>query len=147
MIALDMSAVFDMIDHNVPLQQLQHTFGITGFAFDWIKSYCHDHRSYINWGSGQSVTSILDIAILLGSFLGPRLFTLYVAALAKIITSFGAQHHQYADNTYLYIFASKEELTMGVQTIEHCADALYSWLSHNGLAVNPLRSKFCVTQA
>ena len=51
--------------------------------------------------------------------------------------SFGSRHHQYADDTYLYVFACKEELTTGIQTIERCASALYDWLSHNGLALNP----------
>ena len=39
---------------------------------------------------------------------------------------FGTQHHQYTDDTYLYIFASKEELIKGIQTTERCAHALYN---------------------
>ena len=38
---------------------------------------------------------------------------------------------------------------MGIQTIERCADALYNWLSHNGLALNPSKSEviqFSVSQ-
>ena len=38
---------------------------------------------------------------------------------------------------------------METQTIERCADALYNWLSHNGLAVNPSKSEviqFSVSQ-
>ena len=50
----------------------------------------------------------LHIAVV---FPGPLLFTLYVTSLAKLTTCFDAQHHQYADETYPYMFASKEELT------------------------------------
>ena len=58
--------------------------------------------------------------------------------------------NHYANDTYLYIFASKEELTTGIQTTEQCAYALYNWLSHNGLSLNPSKSKviqFSVFQA
>ena len=34
-----------------------------------------------------------------------------------------------------------EELNAGIQTMEHCADALCNWLSHNGLALNPSTSQ------
>ena len=71
-----------------------------------------------------------------GSSLGPLLFSLYVAPLANVTNSFGSRHHQ-----YLYVFASKEELTTGIQTIERCASALHDWLSHNGLALNPSKSE------
>ena len=63
--------------------------------------------------------------------------------------SFGAQHHQYADDTHLYIFANKEELTTGIHTIEQLTDTLYNWFLHNGLALNPCKSEaiqFSVTQ-
>ena len=78
------------------------------------------------------------------------LFIRYVATLAKVTECFGAQHHQYVDDTYLYIFASMEELTMDIQTTERCAHALYNWLSHNGLALNPSKLEviqFSVSQA
>ena len=56
MIALDMSAAFDMIDHDV-LQRLQNTFGIGGTAPNWIRSLLHDRHSYVKRASGQSATS------------------------------------------------------------------------------------------
>ena len=97
----------------------------------------------------QSATSTSHIGVPQGSSLSPLRFTLYVATLAKVTEYFGAQHHQYADDTYLYILASRE-LTTGTQTFDRCADALYNWLSHIGLAINPSKSKviqFSISQA
>ena len=42
---------------------------------------------------------------------------------------------------YLYIFADNEALTVGIQIIERCTDALYNWLSHNDLELNPSKSE------
>ena len=58
------------------------------------------------------------------SVLGPMLFTLFVAPLAKVMESFDIQHRQYADDTYLYIFANKFELVNAINTIEQCTNSL-----------------------
>ena len=62
LIAFDMSAAFDTINNDALLQQLQHTLGIAELTLDWIRSYLHNRRFYGRWGSGQSVTSMSDIA-------------------------------------------------------------------------------------
>ena len=39
LVSLDISAAFDMVDHNVLLERLSVEFGVTGAARDWIASY------------------------------------------------------------------------------------------------------------
>jgi len=39
---LDLSAVFDMIDHGILLHHLCELFGICGAALEWIFSYLTD---------------------------------------------------------------------------------------------------------
>ena len=93
-IALDMSAAFDTIDQAVLLNRLKHTFGVTGTALEWISSYLSHRQSYVRWGTGQSVTTTVEVSIPQGSVLGPMLFTLFIASLAKVTESFDIQHHQ-----------------------------------------------------
>ena len=72
------------------------------------------------------------------STLGPLLFSLKVTSLMTVTRSLVAHHHQYADDTYLYIFANKDKWTAGIHTIEQW---MYNWLLHNGLVLNPSKSK------
>ena len=64
------------------------------------------------------------------------LFTLYIAPLAIVTNVFGIHHYQNANNTYLHIFVSKKDRSIEVRTLEQCTDAIYDWLSHNGLTLN-----------
>ena len=97
-------------------------FELCRTALNWIRSYLDDRKSFILWGSGQSATSGSKIGVPQGSFLGPFLFSLYVSPLAKVTQSFGSHHHQYADDTYIFVI--KEEWTTGIHTIKQSTDAL-----------------------
>ena len=54
LVALDMSAAFDTIDHTTLVDRLQHTFGVSGQALRWVASYLHDRSTFVKWNSGQS---------------------------------------------------------------------------------------------
>jgi len=55
------------------------------------------------------ITGLLTLAQ--WSSLGPLLFSLYVAQLSAVINSFGVVHHQYANDTQLYITVSKAHIS------------------------------------
>ena len=45
---LDLSAVFDRLDHNFLLQRLQQVIGIKGTAFDWFKYFLSDRFQFVH---------------------------------------------------------------------------------------------------
>jgi len=47
LVLLDLSAAFDMIDHNILLQRLQYVIGIEGNALGWFKSYLFDRFQFV----------------------------------------------------------------------------------------------------
>jgi len=77
----------------------------------------------------------------IGSVLEPLLFTLYIAPIANVISSFDVCHFQNADDTQLYIALKNSD---SVTSLEHCADALYEWFGRNGLSLNPDKSEAIV---
>jgi len=58
-----------------------------------------------------------------------------------MIGSFGVRHHQYADDTQMYIAALKSDLKANIDPLEKCTAAVHQWLLHNGLQLNPSKSE------
>ena len=65
MVALDLSAAFDTVDHEVLISVMEKRYGIIGHALEWIKSYLADRqfKLCVN-GKYQSVKSL--------NYIGPQ---------------------------------------------------------------------------
>ena len=138
MVTLDMSAAFDTIDHTTLVDRLQNTFGVSGQALRWVASYLHDPSTFVKWGSGQSTTAGCKVGVPQGSALDPLPFTLFVGPLANVTQAYGIKHHRYADDTQMYICVKKSDNSSSdIGALKRCTDAVYTWLSNNGLALNP----------
>ena len=74
LVALDLSAAFDTIDHSVLLRRLEHTFGVGGTALSWLRFYLHQRPSFVKTSTAQSSTVVDDTGVPQGSSLGPLLF-------------------------------------------------------------------------
>ena len=56
-------------------------------------------------------------------------------------TRFGVIFHQYADYTQIYLAANKVSLLKATLDLASCTDAVYEWLLHKTLALNPDKSE------
>ena len=54
LIALDLSAAFDAVDHSVPLATLNSNFGIIGITLEWFKNYLAPGDMKIKIGKSYS---------------------------------------------------------------------------------------------
>ena len=144
LVGLDLSAAFDTIDQSTLIRRLDMSFGIRATALGWIRSYLTDRSQYVSVGRARSHTIQCKHGVPQGSVLGPILFTLYVSPIAKIISSFGVTHHQYADDTQLYISLQKNNSDAKTQILTRCSDAVHDWFQSNGLALNPTKSEVIV---
>ena len=45
---LDLSSTFNIINHTVLLQRFEHTMGINGSAFEWLKSYFSGREQFVH---------------------------------------------------------------------------------------------------
>ena len=74
LVMLDLSAVFDTIDHDILFSRMENTLGITGQALAWFKSYLSGRTLRIK--IDKSFSELQDIlwSVPQGSVLGPLLF-------------------------------------------------------------------------
>ena len=137
LVALDLSAAFDTIDHNTLILRLQSCFGVSGPALSWIQSYLRNRSQTVRLGQSLSHSVTLTSGVPQGSVLGPILFAAYISPVGQIVAHHGLCHQQYADDTQLYIALSKTNGPASVLQIEACLSHLQYWLCLNGLCLNP----------
>ena len=111
----DISAVFDCVDHTILMQRLGKTFGITGDALQWIRSFLSDRTQQVSYGVVLSALWHLISGVPQGSVLGPFLFLLYKAELFKVIAEHGLMAHSYADGAQAYTSTPTTDVDSAVQ--------------------------------
>jgi hypothetical protein len=141
LIALDLSAAFDTLDHSTVLQRLSNSFGLSGPALDWVKTYLVGRSQFVKVDSAVSQTLGCDFGVPQGSVLGPLIFSLFISPVANLISSFNTHFHQYTDDTQLYIGVSPGGIQPTKELINDCTSTLQNWFLQNGLCLNPDKSE------
>jgi hypothetical protein len=141
LIGLDLSAAFDTIDHGILAQRLKLRFGVSGVALEWITSYLKERSQYVMIGDEKSAITSCEVGVPQGSVLGPFLFSAYVSPISDVISAFGVQFHQYADDTQLYTAVSADDNDTCLRSLELCSKAVRDWFLQNGMLLNPDKSE------
>lgn len=139
---LDMSAAFDTVDHDILLDRLSTSFGITGTAFSWLRSFLADRAQQVSFNSAQSSIAAVSTGVPQGSVLGPLLFLLYSADVPVIADLHGLSVHCYADDGQVYIsdrVGAADGLVTGITT---CIKEIDLWMSSNRLKLNSDKTQF-----
>ena len=76
-VCLDLSKVFDTVNHNILLGKLHH-LGFRGIVHDWFKSYLSNRVNYVSIGGVNSIDRQITVGVPQGSNLDPLLFLLYI---------------------------------------------------------------------
>ncbi len=147
LVLLDLSAAFDTIDHQILLDRLEQTCGITGCVRQWLSSYLSDRTQTVIIGESLSEPRALNIGVPQGSVLGPLLFSAYIQPTGAIIKRHNTGHHGYADDTQLCRRFSPQvpgSLLAGINKLEACIDELTRWMTQNKLKLNNDKTEFMV---
>ena len=83
LVLLDLSAAFDMIDHDTLLTCLSTRFGFTGTIVRWFTKYLLDRFQCVKIGSVISDCFKLNFGVPQSSVLGPLLVSLYTSPLVR----------------------------------------------------------------
>ena len=139
---LDLSAVFDTIDHTILLNRLNGYYGISELALRWFKSYL----------SGR--THSVKVGIILTSCSTPvwgppglcpwsdSSLSLYTNPISSIIHShISVNYHCYANDTQLYITLSPVNFFHSIQKL-NCLNDIQIFMFTNKLKLNPDKTEF-----
>ena len=140
---LDLSAVFDTIDHTILQDTLNGYYGINELALGWFKSYLSGRTHSVKVGSTLSHPVALQYGVPQGSVLGPILFSLYTNPISSIIHSHNSiNYHFYGDHTQLHIALSPANFSHSIQNLKNCLNDIQKFTFTNKLKLNPDKTEF-----
>ena len=90
---LDLSAVFDTIDHLTLINRLSSLYEVSGTVLDWFILYLSDRCQQVKMQDYIPNAVYISFGVPQGSVLGPILFTLYTAPLNQVIAQQYVEHH------------------------------------------------------
>ena len=103
LVLLDLSAVFDTVNHIILVARLKSCMGINGTVLNWFTSYLNNRSQRVSLNGFTSDSSNLPCGVPQGSCLGSLLFTIYSSKLFEVIKYHVPAAHAYADDTLLVV--------------------------------------------
>ena len=129
LLLLDLSAVFDIVDHEILVRRLYSSFGLDSVALHWFRSYLEDRTQLVLLDDIFMTPRRVLCRMPQGSVLGPILFTLFMADLGRIIELFGLLHHCYADDAQVYGSRSLRDSAALRTKLLGCVDTIDRWMA------------------
>ena len=80
---LDLSAAFDIIDHDILFHRLEHVFGIQNSALAFFRSYLTERKQMVSISGYSSNPSTLLHGVPQGTIFGTILFLFYTTTLTN----------------------------------------------------------------
>ena len=80
----DLSAAFDMVDHNILIDLLHETFRIGDKALRWFQSYLKNRYCKVKIGKDYSGKKSLNFSVPQGSCVGPVLYLSYAESISDV---------------------------------------------------------------
>ena len=131
LVALDLSASFNTIDHNLLLVILKSHFGIDGIPLAWIRSYLNNRSFQVQVGSALSEPMDVPYAVPQGSLPGPVLFICYIATLDDIIQGTSKSLLGYADDHAVYKSLLPTDESSALKCLTEVMKRIRNWMRHH----------------
>jgi len=133
-IFLDWAKAFDKVPHQRLLSKLEY-YGFRGPLLRWLTSFLTGRTQRVLFGGALSAPCEVASGVIQGSVLGPLLFNIFMADLAKNLKTNIAQ---YADDCSLW----NEILSLAdADELQNDLDTLDRWCANNGMRLNARKCK------
>lgn len=142
LVLLDLSAAFDMIDHEILISCLENLVGLKGMVLKWFRSFLSDRYFSVNYGDSISKKRLLPWGVPQGSILSPTLFSLYLLPLGNIFGKHGISFHCFANDTQLYL--PLKHPTKSLDSLLACLNDIKNWMEKNFLMLNEEKTEVIV---
>ena len=96
-VAIDLSAAFDTVDHDILLSVLSRKFGIQDTALRSVDSYLRPRNIKVNVGTDYSSVRPIEFSVPQGSVAGPRFQSAYASTMKDVVPS-TIEIHGYTDD-------------------------------------------------
>ena len=137
---LDLSSAFDCVDHDILSQRLRLSCGLGGAALQWLVSFLSNRTMSVSHVSQTRFVPV-TCGVPQGSVLGPLLFSLYTADIARLVHHHGLCAHLFADDIVVYGSTNVKDMQNLSSRLSSCLDDVKSWLNSNRLLLNSAKTK------
>ena len=147
LVAIDLSAAFDTVDHGVLLSVLQKECGVGADALEWFQSYLRPRYMKVRINSEYSEPKLLDFSVPQGSVLGPQLFSVYASTLGDVIADHTCVINGFADDHTLHNTFSAGNSTAECEVMADLVESLKDvglWMQANRLKMNSDKTEFVI---
>ena len=146
LVALDLSAAFDMVDHDLLLVILRSHFGIDGIPLLCIKSYLSNRFFQVQVDSALSEPVNVPYAVPQGSLLGRILFICYIATLENVIQDTFTSLLRYADGHAVYNNFLPIDEHPTLKNLSVVTDRIRNWMRQSFLKMNDSKTEIVIFQ-
>ena len=144
LIAMDLSAAFDTVDHDILVNVLRSQYGVNDTALAWVDSYLRPRSCRVCINTSSSSNRTLQCSVPQGSCLGPWLYLTYAGTLFDVIPPSITVYGFADDHTANKRFRPESSIVErnAIRELECCASTINKWMNENKLKMNTSKTEF-----
>ena len=144
LVALDLSAAFNTVNHEILLSILSNKYGIKSQALKWFDQYLRPRSFKVTVNGAHSKERDLEVSVPQGSCVGVNIFNLYCLPLQDVVPD-DLQLSGFADDHSVrkaFKAGNTNEEISTIAKLESCLLSIKQWMDQARLKMNPSKMEF-----